>query len=54
MVVVFPVPFGPRNPVTRPDRMENREVVDGHGGAVALDQGAGFDHRFTANATAMS
>ena len=23
MVVVFPAPFGPRNPVTRPGRMEN-------------------------------
>jgi hypothetical protein len=31
-----------------------RQVVDGHGGAVALDQVAGFDHRSTANGRAMS
>jgi hypothetical protein len=30
------------------------EVTDGHGGAVALDQLAGFDHRFYANGTAKS
>jgi hypothetical protein len=31
-----------------------RQVVDGHGRAVALDEVAGFDHRSTANGTARS
>jgi hypothetical protein len=53
MVVVFPAPFGPRKPVTVPGRMEKRQVVDGHGGAVALDQAVSFDHH-SANGTARS
>ena len=36
----------------RPDG--EREVVDGHGGAVALDQVLGFDHRSMRNGTAKS
>ena len=36
----------------RPDG--ERQVVDGHGGAVALDQAVGFDHRSTTNGPATS
>ena len=45
MVVVFPAPFGPRKPVTRPGSHNEAQIVYGEGAVVALDQPVDDDRR---------
>ena len=44
MVVDFPAPFGPRNPVTVPGWTVNVRSDDGGGGSVAFGQCVNLDH----------